>query len=371
MNGIVLIEGADAAGKSTLARYLVDRYGAKYLHSTVRRQVWRWHVGALRTAIRESQRRLVVLDRLHISELVYGAVFRGGPEAFGYGPLGIGARSIDRVLRRFGAVTVLCAPLDQQRQIQRWETGRANGKMEHFPSVRQVIQLYADLRHGNVAHPGDGYLDQLIRFGDFTDRDDVLVYDLDHYRGDKGPERFAKVLMGRLATLRRRTVPYQGNNLVGRGDPDRSGWLFVGEAISPATKSWAPRVPRWAWCDRDDHLGAATWLNRALHHLAVREDRLTFTNARPEGAGDYLPQLLATHADSSVIALGLTAHARIRELGCRAHLVSHPQWHRRFRFGEGPEGYASILREVMNAPADNRVARTGADLLSTSQPVGS
>lgn len=344
VRGIVLIEGADSSGKSTLAKHLVETHGAKYLHSTVRHHVWKWHVGALRVAMRKSRKRLVVLDRHYLSELIYGAIFRGGPEEFGYGSSGIGARSIDRVLRRLGAVTVLCAPADQLRQAERWKIGRAEGKLEHFPSVREVIKRYADLRHGNIAHPGDGYLDQLTRFGDFTDRDDVLVYDLDDYERSRGIATMARRITARLSYLQRWMIPFLGDNLAGRGDPDRRGWLFVGEAPSPACAKWAS--PRWPWCDRDDRLSAASWFNRAIHHLAVREDRMTFTNASAEG-GDYLPSLLKTHADSSVIALGLIANQRIRSLGHRSHLVAHPSWHRRFHFKEGPEGYAEILREAM------------------------
>jgi hypothetical protein len=108
--GIVVLEGADASGKTTLARHLVDRYGARYLHSTRRREVWRWHLGALRWAVRESASRLVVLDRLWLSEQVYGQVFRGGPA------YDLGARCLDRVLLRYGAVTVLCVPSGDVRR---------------------------------------------------------------------------------------------------------------------------------------------------------------------------------------------------------------------------------------------------------------
>src|ERR1041385_7985183 len=138
VRGIVVIEGADASGKTTLASVLVDRYGASYLHSTVRKEIWRWHVGALRLAVRRSRDQLVVLDRLWLSELVYGSVFRGGPA------YDVGARCLDRVLRRFGAVTVLCAPRDLEAQEKRWRDGRAAGKHEHFDRVKEVITLCAD-----------------------------------------------------------------------------------------------------------------------------------------------------------------------------------------------------------------------------------
>lgn len=343
MNGIIVLEGADSSGKTMLARHLVEAHGAANLHSTVRRDTWRWHVGALRLAIRRAARQLVVMDRHWISEMVYGAVFRGGPA------YDVGARCMDRVLRRYGALYVLAAPLDQRRQEERWVADAAHGKREHFNRVREVITLYADLRDGNVAHPGDGYLDQLIRFQDFTQRDDVLVYDMDGFQGPKAIRAFTDgILLPKLNMLKTRAFPADWTNISGRADATRSGYLFVGEALSPRCDTWAPRIPRWPWCDNDRHLASATWLNQALHHLTMREDRMIFTNAIDED--NRLPQLLnlAEVWPLKVIALGNVAADRIERLGHKdAVRVMHPQAHRRFHHHEGPEGYADMLRKVM------------------------
>lgn len=336
LRGIILLEGADSSGKSTLARYLVEKHGARYLHSTVRREIWRFHVGALRRAVRLAHEQLVVLDRHWLSELVYGRVFRGGSA------YDVGARCLDRVLRRHGALTVLCVPADARAQEERWRRERDAGKHEHFDRVREVISLYAELAHGNLAYPGGGYLDQLVRFQDFTARDDVVVYDLDAYRGPRGIAAFARQALQQLEYLQRHVVPVRGDNLVGR--VSHRGCLLVGEGPSP----WCdrnPHVPRWPWCDRDDHLSAATWLNRAVHHLALREDRLAFTNV--EGDFSYLPELLWHHEGSRVVALGNVAYRRIRDLGGTAEMVVHPSHHRRFNHADGPEGYARLLREAM------------------------
>ena len=341
VTGIVVCEGADASGKTTLARHLVERYDARYLHNGIHREMWTRHAGALRRAVRLAETRLVVVDRLWLSELVYGRVFRGGPA------YDVGARCFDRVLRRYGAVTVLCAPLDQRAQAQRWASGRAAGKHEHFDRVEEVIRLYADLRHGNVAHPGDGYLDQLIRFQDFAERDDVMIYDLDHYSGDRGVARFAQGLVERLSSLGRAVVPRRGFNLAGRPTSGFPATLFVGEAISPRTPSYA--TPPWPWCDRDDRQLSATWLNRAIHQLRLREDRLVFTNALPPpGSESHLAELLfGPYPKPRVIALGGVAAEKLERLGVEFAYVCHPAWHKRFHHGEGPAGYAERLREVL------------------------
>jgi len=338
--GIILLEGADASGKTTLARHLVERYGARNLHSTVRGDVWRWHVGALRWAVRlVNTGYLVVMDRLWHSEHVYGPVFRGQP---GYGP--IGARCLDRVLRRYGALTVLCVPSDQLAQEERWRAGRAAGKHEHFDRVREVISLYADLAHGNVARPGDGYLNQLTRFQDYVSRDDVLRYDLDDCYGETRLAAFAKRAVAQLQYLRELVWDGGDHNLSGRGTSGCPGCLLVGQAISPA---YPEHLPRWPWVDNDRRLCGATWLNLALHGLATREDRLTFVNA--VDPVDRLPDLLRQAADRGdrVTALGRVAAGRVKALGYQAREVPHPQHHRRFNYHDGPEGYGEILREAM------------------------
>lgn len=338
IRGIILIEGADSSGKSTLARALVERYDAAYLHSTVRRDIWRWHVGALRYALRLADTRLVVLDRLWPSELCYGEAYRGGPA------IDVDARHLDRVLRRAATLIVLCSPNDQRRQAADWIAGRAAGKHEHFNRVREVIVLYADLAAGNVARPGTGYLSQLIRFQDFAARDDVLVYD--RYRWEHRAKAFAERAVEYLGLLRASAPPSglhsERYNLTGRVDPRAARRvLLVGDAISPR---WLPTWPRWPFADRDACLSAATWLNRAIHSLGWNEATLTITNAAEPD--DHLPELLAGDRFNRVVALGQVATRRLQALGQPHATITHPQHHRRFNHGEGPAGYARLLEEA-------------------------
>lgn len=323
--GIILLEGADASGKTTLAKVLRRAYNARYLHSTVRRNIWRWHLGALRYATRESLDRLVVLDRLHLSELVYGTVFRGG---VGYGNVGL--RCIDRVLRRFCCLTVLCVPSDQEAQLARWERGRAGGKREHFDRVLEVMDLYHTLTT-------NGY----------QDRDDVVVYDLDrHPEGDL--PQVADGLLAQLGDLRESvpasTLDYRNYNRSGRAEVGQLATLFVGEKTSPR---WRSGWPRWPWIDSDQVLSGATWFNRALDHLGLREDRMVMVNAIE--ADDQLPQLLEEREWTSIIALGLQAEARLMNLGMYSKVttIPHPQHHRRFNYHDGHEGYANLIQEAL------------------------
>lgn len=77
---IILIEGCDASGKSTLISKLMEQHPNNcYIHCAVTNDINSLHKNAIDTALVASQERWVFIDRLHLSEKVYGTVFRGGP----------------------------------------------------------------------------------------------------------------------------------------------------------------------------------------------------------------------------------------------------------------------------------------------------
>src|SRR5258708_10796608 len=109
---IIVLEGADQSGKTTLASHLVNVYGAYYMHAKVWKQMLKWHSGIMRRAVRLSARgELVVLDRHWISEFVYGSIFRGGPAYDG-----ARAAHFDQLILQHG-IYILCVPSDPQGQL--------------------------------------------------------------------------------------------------------------------------------------------------------------------------------------------------------------------------------------------------------------
>lgn len=82
---IIICEGADASGKSTLAKAIAEKWGGVYWHMTWNKKLGLafedYMMEAYRNAI-ENMRlgKIVVFDRFWISDLVYGTHFRGGPD---------------------------------------------------------------------------------------------------------------------------------------------------------------------------------------------------------------------------------------------------------------------------------------------------
>ena len=78
-NPIILCEGPDFAGKTTLTNELMQKYrNHVYIHCAVTPDIEALHANAITQAIELSRDFAVIIDRLHYSELVYGPIFRNG-----------------------------------------------------------------------------------------------------------------------------------------------------------------------------------------------------------------------------------------------------------------------------------------------------
>ena len=114
--GIVVLEGPDASGKSTLAAAMKDKYGAVVIHAERRwlDKMQVYHTAILLKAVDLAfkQNKLVILDRHWPSEEVYGSVFRGGV-AKGYT-----SHLFQNILRRFKVLYVMCLPSRGQAMMR-------------------------------------------------------------------------------------------------------------------------------------------------------------------------------------------------------------------------------------------------------------
>ena len=72
---IIVLEGSDKVGKSTLGRYLAEKYSAELVHfSAPKGDPYKEYMDFLDQA---DPSKNYVLDRFHVGELVYGELYRG------------------------------------------------------------------------------------------------------------------------------------------------------------------------------------------------------------------------------------------------------------------------------------------------------
>lgn len=336
MAGILILEGADASGKSTLASYLREHYGARWVRTHPARDQWRHHMAAYLRATRlAADGHLVVVERHWISECAYAAALAGhrGPCQYP-----IAARCFDRLWLRASALYVMCVPADPRAQLARHAAG-VPGKRETFDRVEPVIAFYDNLMRGNGMHPGDTYLDKAIRFDDFRDRPDVIRYDPDAQGAT--PFRlnlWTMALLDRLKRYRAKQLPIAASMNFGGHAGHHPRYVMVGETTSEAITHRRASFP---FVDRDTHESAATHLNRALHQLAVDETDLLWVNA----VGPELKNVVEARPDPAYIALGRVADNALRDLGVkdRRYLI-HPGWARRFAY---TDDYAKLLEGTL------------------------
>lgn len=281
---IIVLEGPDGSGKTTLARQLAERYHLHYHHEgvppvDVPPLLW---YGAV---IEQRRRGCWVFDRLALGERVYGPIVRGR-DRFGDD----GWRVMQRLLRAVGAVQVLCLPAYDVCYAA-WASGREE-LLTDEDAFRRSYDSYSA-----YAYTQD------------------LVYD---YTCDT---------VARFDEVYTRPRPQLLPGIV--GSPTAS-FLLVGDVGSDPTA--LVDLPFFATS------GSSGYLTTALDEAGFTEDEVAFVNAhRHDGQQVLLPQLPV------VIALGQRAAAACRTQALEFVQVPHPQFWKRFHHHD-LAGYAKLLR---------------------------
>lgn len=151
MPGLIVIEGPDGAGKTTLAEMIVNKTHGVYLHGTYTEDPYQHHLGLLKAAVTALDAgETVVMDRHWISECIYGQVMRGG---VGYGTC---ARMFHRHLMFLGAqYVVACPPPDLVvENFLRLREERSE-HVERVDHMRDIACRYLDLVGGNLTRYGE------------------------------------------------------------------------------------------------------------------------------------------------------------------------------------------------------------------------
>jgi thymidylate kinase len=299
---LIMLEGCDGAGKTTLANRLVEYAQGRGFTAEL------WHRGVPeRHPLEEYEYdleqadpaidHLIVMDRWHLGQLVYGGLYRD-ENLLGMG----GAWHVDALLKRYGAVQLIVSPpLDEIRR-------RLGVRGEDY------------LKAEHVEHVWKSYQELAERFDIPTLECDVDDDDL-------------RVLVDTAHSRAARNEPLRAfSTYVGSRFPEI---LLVGEKHGPTKEERAPH--RAAFVPYPSTSGK--WLCDAIAGQQVLgTNRIGLVNALQDNVADLVDVL----GQPKVVALGNAAAQECDRLGLLFGQLPHPQYMRRFQ-NRNAETYAAWI----------------------------
>ena len=293
---IVILEGPDGGGKSTLAKKLPDMAGYQIVKTNAPRpgeNLFKSYTDSLLAAVKSKQP--VVLDRHYLGESVYGPLLRDEDR------LGRQGRDlIERLIAARGVRLVICSP-PWVALVKGW-AGK-DDLLKRQTQLRQVRQAY---------------LGEARRLG-------LEVYD------------WTKCALTGMST-HLTALPSLPDGVTGYHDADT---LFIGER--PGRRNTAWDLPFHCLSD------SARYLWEALGQVeGWQERRGAWTNAWSVN-GEARPLWIIVEALPvlrRVVALGNAAHRECVRQGVNDITVPHPQYWKRFHHHKR-EDYIDMLRSAI------------------------
>jgi hypothetical protein len=335
--GVIILDGPDAAGKTTLAEAIKRRSGSRAFvtHQTLiknDRSMWKSNFMAYYKASCQARMEdMGIIDRGWMSENIYASVYRNGSN------LRYDVRCLDRMLMAQGAIYVICAPKPESAVARLAKMKKEREEMyEPDDRALMVAQRFYDLGRPST-HVINCYSES--RFQDYVRdvhmkavkngmRGDFYAYDIDEVPEDK-VDQLADALIEVARMHRNDSLPPwlhespARRNFVGNWE---GNVLFVGDRTNP-NKS---KVGLWPFVD----FGASSRIiSRCLAELSFDETCGLWTNANDED--NQLPEIF-DHCKNidRIICLGKESTRVLSDMPSATsipiHVVHHPAYAQRF-----------------------------------------
>lgn len=307
---IIILEGPDGGGKSTLAHHLAEVFDARVVHFGPMKHVTntlpRAYTEGMLPALLGYQ--AVILDRSWLSEEPYGQAFRKGNSRLRAEDV----RMLERVSLRSNTIVVNCRPP--------WEAVEASfkerKKEEYLDDEVQLRQVYDWYRF----RLGKATILPCISYDYTRDRVDSLIVSISAF------------LSG--FPVHAATQPTAGN-LVGR-------YLIVGENFADHKEN--DPLQQYPFVSYSD-MGCSRWLTQRLSRIGVNESQLLWANMDAD-LHWLINQMGVYGQPESAVFLGQKAAKSwtkfVEQKVNRVTMIDHPSYWRRFHASE-TEGYEGIL----------------------------
>lgn len=335
MRGLILLDGPDCAGKSTLASSLVaaaaeqgHRAVIHHLGKPEAGTAWKMHADAIIAYLEQMLKEnvIVIADRHFLSEEIYGKVYRGG------GEYSFAMRYMDMLYNRFHGLKVICCP-PTATVVDTHAKMKEVRKEEYDSGMDKVANMYQSLWQAPVhptSIPGRDYTAQLAAFGGVQDKS--FWYHFDYTQCDV--DDMARYLIEELG-IEQDLLDPNFETMCFTGTANNRSILLIGDKMNTPN---ALHIPFFA-----NH-GSSWFLAKTLHTLAVPAEQLCMVNINdPNGVATtrYL-----TAFCGRIVVMGREAERSMRanEIYFDAY-VRHPQHARRFNHNDNT--YTNELKLAM------------------------